>query len=135
MDDEQKIKMENALSELEAKILEPKKGQQQQPTFTSKGMLTAASITSTDTSILSSLGIEPSLLSNSEGIDCTVCAEPILNYKPEYFNAVEMNPACDNCKIPSDETQLQPELTNGTAADDDIERETLYYTIVSHAWA
>ena len=115
----QKIKLEKALSELEAKSLESN----QQPSFTSTGMLTASSITSSDTSISSSLGREPSLPSNSEGIDCTICAEPILNYKPEYFNTIEINPACDNCKIPSDETLLQPELSNRKAAADDIERE------------
>ena len=108
----QKMKLEKALSELEAKSLESN----QHPSFTSTGMLTASSTTSSDTSISSSLPI-------SEGIDCTVCAEPILNYKAEYFNAVEMNPACDNCKIPSDATQPQPELSNDTAAADAIERE------------
>ena len=30
-------------------------------------------------------------------------------YKPEYFNGIEMNPACDECKRPSVETQTQSE--------------------------
>ena len=56
---------------------------------------------STQACQISSLVKEPTLPNDSEGIDCTVCAEPILNYEPEYFNAIEMNPACDNCKTPS----------------------------------
>ena len=39
---------------------------------------------------------EPNLLDNS--VDCTICAEPINKYEPEYFNGVEMNAACDSCK-------------------------------------
>ena len=51
---------------------------------------------STQACQISSLVKEPTLPNDSERIDCTVCAEPILNYEPEYFNAIEMNPACDN---------------------------------------
>ena len=45
---------------------------------------------------------ETSFASNpvEEALECSVCAEPIHLYKPEYFNGIEMNPACDECKTP-----------------------------------
>ena len=52
----------------------------------------------------------PSLQNISE--DCTICAEPIHNYVPEYFNGVEMNAACESCKSPSVENQKQNEEPN-----------------------
>ena len=41
-----------------------------------------------------------------DSLECTVCAEPIDRYEPEYFNGVEMNPACNSCKTPSFENQI-----------------------------
>ena len=59
---------------------------------------------------------EPNLQDNNE--ECTVCAEPISKYKPEYFNGVEMNAACESCKSPSVESQIQyEELSEGLATD------------------
>ena len=49
---------------------------------------------------------DPSFKNSSEE-DCTICAEPIQDYVPDYFNGVEMNPACDECKQPSRETQIK----------------------------
>ena len=30
---------------------------------------------------------------------CTICANEILNYEPEFFQDIEMNPACEECKF------------------------------------
>ena len=106
----QKINLEKALSELEAKVTEPNK------TLT-------PSTRSADNSNSSSLGSfavamspEP-CIPNSSQEDCTICAEPIQNYEPEYFNGIEMNPACDDCKPPIGEIRVQSEdLFNGTTA-------------------
>jgi hypothetical protein len=43
-------------------------------------------------------------------LECSICAEPIHKYKPEYFNGIEMNPACDDCKTPSVEILTQSEV-------------------------
>ena len=51
------------------------------------------------------VGTEPSLESNVEEIECTICAKPIQNYEPDYFHGIEMNPACDDCKPPSVKAQ------------------------------
>jgi hypothetical protein len=52
-----------------------------------------------------------------EEIECTICGEPINIYEPEYFNEVEINPACDNCKTQPVETQIQSdELDNSEGA-------------------
>ena len=44
-----------------------------------------------------SVATECSMPSNpqEEGVECTVWAEPIEKQEPEYFNGLEMNPACD----------------------------------------
>jgi hypothetical protein len=106
----QKINLEKALSELEAKVTEPNK------TLT-------PSTRSADNSNSSSLGSfavamspEP-CIPNSSQEDCTICAEPIQNYEPEYFNGIEMNPACDDSKPPTGGIRIQSEeLFNGTTA-------------------
>ena len=61
-------------------------------------------------------------------IECTICAEPILNYEPTLFNGIEMNPACDICKnSSSDGANLSKKintcankLPNFTKADQEI---------------
>ena len=41
--------------------------------------------------------------------DCTICAEPIPDYKPSLFNGIEMNPACESCKEFSSDTEAHSE--------------------------
>ena len=48
-----------------------------------------------------------SLDNNNE--DCTICAEPIPDYKPSLFNGIEMNPACESCKEFSSDTEAHSE--------------------------
>ena len=65
-----------------------------------------------------------------EEIECTICAEIIPNYEPEYFDGIEINPACDSCNPSSTETEKQlDDLCNGvtandTVANDDLNRKT-----------
>ena len=54
-------------------------------------------------------------------IECTICAEPIHNYQPTLFAGIEMNPACDVCKTPSNDNKTQSEKLT-TLAKDDLER-------------
>ena len=77
---------------------------------------------------------EPLVPSNpvEERIECTICAEPIHNYEPDYFNGVEMNPECENCKTQSVKSEIQSEeLNNGATEidsfpdDDGVDRENL----------
>ena len=116
----QKIKLENALADIEARLTESK--ETQQSTFTSKEILTA-STRSTDSSDSSSLCTLDVVMSTDSGLssnpveDYTVCAEPIHNYKPEYLNGVEMNPGCDNCKTPTLETQISSEQPGNVPTD------------------
>jgi hypothetical protein len=51
------------------------------------------------------VGTVPSLESNVEEIESTICAKPIQNYEPDYFHGIETNPACDDCKPPSVKAQ------------------------------
>ena len=113
----QKIKLENALAELEANLTESK--ETQQSSFTTKGILTS-STRSSDSSSLCTLTVMMSAdhcLSSNPEEDCTICAEPIKNYEPEYFDGVEMNPACDNCKSPALETQIPSEQISNVATE------------------
>ena len=127
----QKIKLEKALAEQEARLTESK--ETQQSSFTPKEILNAStgSRESSDASSLYTLAAvmsaDPCLSSNPEE-DCTICAEPIHNYKPEYFDGLEMNPACDNCKTPSLETQISSKQLSNVPTDlhainpDDVDR-------------
>ena len=49
---------------------------------------------------------EPSLATNTveEIIECTICAEPIVEFVPDYFMGLEMDPAFDGCKRPTVDT-------------------------------
>ena len=89
----QRIKLEKALSELEAKVTEPNK------TLTPSTRATDTSNSSVLGSLPVAMSAEPTLPNSSEE-ECTICAEPIANYEPEYFDGVELNPACDDCKPP-----------------------------------
>jgi hypothetical protein len=115
----QKIKVEKELAELEAKVNEPNK------TLT----LLARSTDTSNSSSLGSLAVPKSpepCLANSSQEDCTICAEPIQNYEPEYFNGVEINPACDDCKSPFAETWFRSEEPfNGKPAE-------LHHTVANH---
>ena len=44
--------------------------------------------------------------SPEEEVECTICAQTILNYLPVYFGLNEMNPACRKCRneVPGEET-------------------------------
>ena len=57
-------------------------------------------------------------------ITCTICAEPITDYMPKYFNGTEINPACNNCQdrtswdsIPSDTSCLDSTSMVTTSLD------------------
>ena len=52
-----------------------------------------------------------SLDTKLETEDCTICAEPIPDYKPSLFNGIEMNPACESCKEFSSDTEAHSEET------------------------
>lgn len=56
---------------------------------------------------------EPSLPTNAveEIIECTICAEPIFEFVPDYFMGLEMNPACDGCKSPTSDPTVITEDT------------------------
>ena len=107
----QRIKLEKGLSELEAKVSE-----------SNKTLIPSSRSTDTsNSSVLGSLPVatsaEPAMPNPSEE-ECTICAEPIQNYEPEYFDGIEMNPACDACKSPFGEPEIQPEeLFNDTTAE------------------
>ena len=59
---------------------------------------------------------EPNLPDNT--VDCTICAEPINKYEPEFFNGVEVNAACSSCKSSSVNNLIQfEELSKGRATD------------------
>ena len=105
----QKIKLEKALAKQEAMVVESKKTQQSTVSTGSSdafSMYTIAVGMSAD-----------SFLSSPPDEDCTICAEPIQNYKPDYFDGVEMNPACDNCKTPTLETQTSLKHLNNVPTD------------------
>ena len=53
-----------------------------------------------------------------EEIECTICAEAIPHYKPTIFAGIEMNPACDACKTPSNDNETQSEELNKLAKAD-----------------
>ena len=57
------------------------------------------------------------MMSSNTEEDCTICAEPIKNYEPEYFDGVEMNPACDNCKSPAFKTKIPSEQLSNVATE------------------
>ena len=40
-----------------------------------------------------------------DGIFCTICAEPIMNYVPKYFLDLLINPACQDCDDTSEESE------------------------------
>ena len=97
----QRIKLEKGLSELEAKVSE-----------SNKTLIPSTRSNTSNSSVLGSLPVatsaEPAMPNPSEE-ECTICAEPIQNYEPEYFDGIEMNPACDACKSPFGEPEIQPE--------------------------
>ena len=65
-----------------------------------------------------------SLASKLETTDCTFCAEPIPNYEPILFYGVEMNPACESCKMSSSDTEANSEkiaTKPANFAKDDLE--------------
>ena len=39
---------------------------------------------------------------NNTGVSCSLCATPIVNYKPKYFMGVEVNAACSKCEDKDD---------------------------------
>ena len=56
--------------------------------------------------------------------ECTICAEPIPNYKPTLFFGTKMNPACDLCKSPSLDTETCSEnlqIKPSNLAEDNLE--------------
>ena len=86
----QKIKLENALTEVEAIFTQSKEIEE-----SSHKVILTSSPRSSDSSSLCSNTVMMSAdhcLSSSSEEDCTICAEPIKNYEPEYFNGAEMNP-------------------------------------------
>ena len=44
-----------------------------------------------------------------EQITCVICTEPVSNYVPKYVLGEEINPACQNCKASSTESETQQE--------------------------
>ena len=44
-----------------------------------------------------------------DGIFCTICAEPIMNYVPKYFLDLLINPACQDCDDTSEESETDEE--------------------------
>ena len=52
-----------------------------------------------------------------EIIECTICAEPILEFVPDYFMGLDMNPACDGCKSPTVDTDAQSEEHSSMVAN------------------
>ena len=53
-----------------------------------------------------------------EETECTICAEPIPHYKPTLFAGIEINPACDICKTPPNDTETQSEELSKLARAD-----------------
>ena len=110
----QKIKLETALSGLEAKINE------------SKELKNAAVVEENPVSAVTETSLSNETV--EESVECSICAEVINDFVPTYFSGVEINPACDECKGPAEETEniLEENYNNATtnldAAENDNER-------------
>ena len=65
---------------------------------------------STDTTSLQTNTTKPPILEVEEDkIVSTICAEPISKYIPKFFLGEEINPACDDCKDSSIDSEVDTE--------------------------